>query len=153
MQYGVAVPPSAPAVWPAQSVFDRHATHWSVDVSQTGAAAVVHWGLLVQPATQRPAGPHTGVAPALRLAQSASDTHWTQVPVDVSQVAVLPTQAVSSLAEHCTQVCVVLSQMGRLVEQAPGPLVVPGMQPTHAPVVVSHTPAGQLIPASPAHDA
>jgi hypothetical protein len=43
--------------------------------------------------------------------------------------------------------------MGRLVEQAPGPVVVPGMQPTHAPVAVSQTPAGQVKPPSAAHDA
>jgi hypothetical protein len=42
--------------------------------------------------------------------------------------------------------------MGRLVEQAPGPVVVPGMQPTHAPVAVSQTPAGQVKPPSAAHE-
>jgi hypothetical protein len=122
-------------------------------VSQTGAAAVVHWALLVHPATQRPVGPHTGIAPPFTPAQSVFPTHWTQVPVDVSQTGVLPTQAVALLAVHCTHVCVVLSQTGRLVEQAPGPLVVPGMQPTHAPVVVSHTPSGHVMPPSVAHDA
>jgi hypothetical protein len=127
-----------------------------VAVSQTGAVAALHWVLLVQPATQRPPGPQTGVPPSFTAAQLLSDTHCTHVPVDVSQTAVLPTQAVLLVAVHWTQVCVVVSQTGRLVEHAPGPLVVPGMQPTHAPVAVSQTPfrhAGPPAPPSVAHDA
>jgi hypothetical protein len=45
---------------------------------------------------QRPAGPHTGVAPL----QSPFDTHCTHIPVDVSQTAVLPTQAAVLPVEH-----------------------------------------------------
>jgi hypothetical protein len=96
---------------------------------------------------------HTGVA---LLVQSLFTTHATHVPFAVSQWDVLPTHPVALVAVHWTQRWFVGSQIGAPVEQAPGPVVAPGTQPTQAPVVGSQTfaprPPGQA-PLSPLQEA
>jgi hypothetical protein len=87
------------------------------------------------------------------LGQSLFTRHATHVPFAVSQWDVLPTHSAVMPAAHWTQRWVVGSQMGVPVLQAPGPVVVPGMQPTQAPVAVSQTRPAAQAPLSPLHDA
>lgn len=108
-----------------QSELATQATQMLVVVSQAGAPAEVHCVELVQPARQAPSMPHTGVVPL----QSAFDAHCAhRLPL---QWGVDPEQFESD--SHCTQVCVVESQMLRVVGQSPELT-----QPTQAPVEVSH---------------
>jgi hypothetical protein len=142
-QKGVATPASPPVVRPVQSLSVAQATQAFRIVSQTGAAAVVHSAFVRQPATHACVfWLHTGIA---ELGQSLLARQATHCPLATSQWDVLPTQAVESAAVHWTQRCVVASHTGAPVEQAPVPVVIPGMHPTQAPVVVSQT----LAPAPP----
>lgn len=140
-QKGVATPASPPVVRPLQSLSVAQATQAFRMVLQTGAAAVVHCAFVRQPATQAcVVWLHTGIA---ELGQSLFTRQATHCPLAASlatsQWGVLPTHAVESPAVHWTQRCVVESHTGAPVEQAPVPVVIPGMHPTQAPVVVSQT--------------
>ncbi len=141
-------PPSATEVRPAQSVFVRHWVHVLLVVLQT--LSVAGWfvsgqsALVMQPATHRWFAPQMGVPAAV---QSLFWRQATQVPFAVSQNAVAPVHAVLSVAVHSMQVWVVALQIllfgfapAPAAGQTPGIVpVAPGMQPTHAPVVVSQT--------------
>lgn len=110
-----------------QSAFATHCTHAERLVSQTGVGAE-HCELVVHPTRQRNAsGSQTGAA----APQFAFDRHWTHWPRETRQNGDAVGQSESFA--HCTHDCVTESQIGTGCAQS-----LDDLQPTHAPVVVSH---------------
>jgi hypothetical protein len=121
---------------PEQSADVRQRTQVDVCKSHTGAAAVVHWLFIKQPARHWPLPPQMGVFPL----HCEFVPHWTHVPF--RQCGVVPEQSPSvAQATHRREF---ESQTWRMLGQSE-----PVMHPTHALVEGSQRGVRPLQRAAP----